>query len=81
MVQSRQADYGLLPRPLTAGLSATPTLRGFMPMPTWQQSFLTWLQVRALPALGSPGPPAVLTLVLSPHTSLWAPHPSVAPFM
>lgn len=41
MVQSRQADYGLLPRPFTAGLSATPTLGGFMPMPTWQQSFLT----------------------------------------
>ena len=77
--QSRQAGYGLLPRPLTAGLSATPTLGGFISMPTWQQSSLTWLQVRALPVLGSPGPPTVLTPLLSPHNSLWAPHPIVAP--
>lgn len=79
MVQSRQAGYGLLPRPLTAGLSATPTLGGFISMPTWQQSSLTWLQVRALPVLGSPGPPTVLTPLLSPHNSLWAQHPIVAP--
>ena len=57
-----------------------PMLGGFISTPTWQQSVLTWLQMRALPALGSPGPPAVLISLLSPHTSRWAPHPSVAAF-
>ena len=56
----------------------------FISTPMWQAEFSDLAevsQVRALPALGSPGPPVVLPPLLSPHTLLWASHPTVAPFV